>query len=81
MTAAFLPSIHLTTAKHLLSQPEPVNLVVWKKDGSLVTYEQVITISYDFYKGTRRLKFLRSGEIRLLRDVCIYKINEMSVFL
>ena len=79
--SAFLPSVHLTTAKHMLAQPEPVNLVVWKKDGSLVTYENVISISYDFYKGTRRIKFLRSGEIRLVRDVLIYKINGMTVFL
>lgn len=38
MHAATLPYIHISTAKHLLAQPDPVSLVVWKRDGSLVTY-------------------------------------------
>ena len=75
------PYIHLSTAKHLLTLPDPVNLTVWKKDGSIVEYPNVISISYDFYKGTRRIKFLRSGEIRLVRDVCIFRINGMNVIL
>ena len=81
MKSAALPYIHISTAKHLLAQPDPVSLVVWKRDGSLVTYENIISISYDFYKGTRHIKFLRSGEIRLVRDVCIYKLNGMQVIL
>jgi len=81
MKPTTLPYIHLTTAKHLLAQPDPVNLVVWKSDGSLLTYENVISISYDFYKGTRRIKFLRSGEIRLVRDVCICRLNGMQVIM
>jgi len=78
---ADLPYIHITTAKHLLSQPEPVNLTVWKSNGSIVEYPSVISISYDFYKGTRHIKFLRSGEIRLVRYVCIYRLNGMQVIL
>ena len=81
MKRATLPYIHITTAKHLLAGPDPVNLSVWTKDGSIVEYENVISISYDFYKGTRHIKFLRSGEIRLVRDVCIFRLNGMVVIM
>ena len=33
------------------------------------------------YKGTRRIKLLDSREIRTVRDVCIFEINGMEVFL
>ena len=36
---------------------------------------------YDFRNGTRRIKLLTSGQIRQVRDVCIFQINGMEVFL
>ena len=36
---------------------------------------------YDFYKGTRRMKLLDSNEIRQFRDVCVFEINGMEVFM
>ena len=36
---------------------------------------------YDFYKGVRRMKLLTSRQIRQVRDVCIFRINGMEVFL
>ena len=35
----------------------------------------------DFYKGTRRMKLLGSNEIRQLRDVCVFEINGMEMFM
>jgi len=76
-----MQSIHITTAQQMMLRPDPVDLVVWKSDGSLLYYNNVISLKFDFYKGTRRIKFLRSNEIRTIRDVCISKINGMEVFL
>lgn len=76
-----MQSIHITTAQQMMLRPDPVDLVVWKSDGSLLYYNNVISLKYDFYKGTRRIKFLRSNEIRTIRDVCISKINGLEVFL
>ena len=73
--------IHITTAQQMMLRPDPINLVVWKSDGSLLRYPDVISLKYDFYAGTRRVKFLRSGEIRTIRDVCISQINGLEVFL
>ena len=76
-----MQSIHISTAQQMMLRPDPVDLVVFKSDGSLLYYNNVISLKFDFYKGMRRIKFLRSNEIRTIRDVCISKINEMEVFL
>lgn len=36
---------------------------------------------YDFYKGTRRKKLLDSNEIWQLRDVCIFEVNGVEVYM
>ena len=75
------PRIHITTALELLQKPEPVNLSVLKKDGSLMELEGCISLRYDKYRGTRRVKMLRSGEIRMIRDCLILYLNGMEVVL
>ena len=77
----FMNAIHISTAQAMMLRPDPVDLVVFKSDGSLVHYPNVISLKFDFYKGTRTIKFLRSVEIRTVRDVCISKINGLEVFL
>ena len=77
----FMNAIHISTAQAMMLRPDPVDLVVFKSDGSLVHYPNVISLKFDFYKGTRTIKFLRSNEIRTVRDVCISRINGLEVFL
>ena len=77
----FMNAIHISTAQAMMLRPDPVDLVVFKSDGSLVHYPTVISLKFDFYKGTRTIKFLRSNEIRTVRDVCISRINGLEVFL
>lgn len=76
-----MQAIHITTAQQMMLRPDPVDLIVWKSDGSLLSYPNVISLKYDFYAGTRRIKFLSSGQIRTVRDVTIAKINGLEVFL
>ena len=73
--------IHISTALDLLSKPEAVNLTVLKKDGSLMELEGCVGLKMDKYKGTRRAKLLRSGEIRMIRDCLILYLNGMEVVL
>ena len=37
--------------------------------------------SYGLHIGTRRMKLLDSNEIRQLRDVCIFEVNGMEVYM
>ncbi len=38
-------------------------------------------LRYNFYQGTRQMKLLDSRQIRQVRDVCIFEINGLEVFL
>lgn len=74
-------SIHISTARRMLESPEPVTISFWKRDGSIVTWSDVVPLRYNFHEGTRTFKSLRSNEIRKVRDTTIFLLNDMEVFL
>ena len=73
--------IHISTALDMLMKPDPVDLVVLKADGSIMSLQNCIGLKFDKYRGTRRVKMLTSGQIRMIRDCLILSINGMEVFL
>jgi hypothetical protein len=74
-------AIHISTMRKMLQSADPVDLVVWTKKGEIQYWNNVVSLKYDHYLGVRNVKFLDSGQIRKVRDVCIYSINNMIVFL
>ncbi len=74
-------SIHISTARHILNSGDPVDLQVWKSDGSILQLNNCISLRYDYYGGWRNVKLLTSGEIRKIRDVCIFAVNGLEIFL
>lgn len=76
-----MKSIHLNTARKILDAGDPVDLKVWTKEGDILEYKDAVCISSHFRGGTRRIKLLNSNEIRSVRDVCIFNINDLEVFL
>ncbi len=74
-------AVHISTLRKILSSPEPLDLTLWTHSGEIQHWHRCISLRYDFYKGTRRMKLLDSNEIRQLRDVCIFEVNGMEVFL
>ena len=68
-------AIHITTLKRMLQFPEPVDIKLWTRSGEIQCWHRCISLRYDFYKGTRRMKLLESNEIRQLRDVCVFEIK------
>lgn len=74
-------SIHLSTARTILNAHDPVDIKVWKRDGSILSMSKCVSLRYDFYSGVRNIKILSSGQIRKIRDVCIFEINGMTVFI
>lgn len=75
-------AIHISQARKMLDHGEPVDLTVVKlKDGSLTLFKKVVSLRYDYYKGTRTIKSLISHQIRTIHDVCIIAINDFEVFL
>ena len=73
--------VHLSTALRMLETPDPVDLTVLKKDGSIMYLTNCVGLKYDKYKGTRRVKLLTSNQIRCIHEVCIIAINDMEVFM
>lgn len=74
-------SIHISTARTMLNSGDPVDISVWKSDGSILELRNVISLRYSFYGGWRNVKILSSGECRKIRDCCIFRVNDLEVFL
>lgn len=64
-------SIHISTLKKMLQFPAPVNIKLWTHSGEIQCWNRCVSLRYDFYKETRRIKLLGSNEIRQLRDVSV----------
>ncbi len=74
-------SIHITTARAMLNSGDPVDISVWKANGEILHLTNCISLRYDFYAGTRNVKLLANGQIRKIRDACIFQVNDLEVFL
>lgn len=65
----------------MLNSGDPVDISVWKQDGSVLHLQNVISLRYNFYGGWRTVKVLASGECRKIRDACIFLVNGCEVHL
>ena len=74
-------TIDLKTARRMLNRGEPLDILVWKANGELLHMQNCISLRYDFATGTRNIKLLNSGQIRRIREVCIFSINGYEVTL
>lgn len=74
-------AVHISTARTMLNSGDPVDLSVWRRDGSILELRNVISLRYSFYGGWRNAKILASGDCRRVRDCCIFRINGLEVFL
>lgn len=74
-------AIHISQARAMMDTGKVVNLTVVRKNGSLFHAKEVVSLRYDYYKGTRSIKSIRSGEIRTIHDICIIGIDDFEVFI
>lgn len=73
-------SIHVSQARAIMDSGEPFSVGVWTSRGEAQFHENVVSLRYDVRSGTRNLKFLSSGQIRRIRDVLIFEINSIEVY-
>ena len=76
-----MQSIHITPLRKILSSPEPIDIRLWPRNGKIQSWHRCISLKYDFYKGTRRMKLLDSNEIWKLRDAWIFEVNGIEVYM
>ena len=65
----------------MLNSGDPVDISVWKSDGSILELRNVISLRFSFYGSWRNVKPLASGECRKIRDCCIFRAYSLEVFL
>ncbi len=65
----------------MLNSGEPVSVSVWKSDGSIMELRGAVSLRYSFYGGWRNMKVIASGQTRRVRDCCIFRINDLEVYL
>jgi len=74
-------SVHISTARAMLTSGDPVDLKLWKADGSILELNNVVGLQPHFYGGWRNVKILSSGQCRRIRDCLIFSINGLEVFI
>ena len=76
-----MQSIHITTLRKILDSAEPIDRSLLSRSNKIQSWHRCISFKYDFYKGTRRMKLLDSNEIQQFRDVCIFEVNGIGVYM
>lgn len=74
-------AVHITTARKMIDSGDPVELKVWAKDGRVLHLQNCIGLRYNFRSGTRQVKLLTSRQIRTIRDVLMFEINGLTIYL
>ena len=74
-------SIHISTARHILNSGDPVDISVWKSDGSILHLKNRISLRYNFYGGYRNVKLISSGVCRKILDCNMFRVNDCEVSL
>ncbi len=54
---------------------------VWKSDGSVMELHNVVSLRYSFSGGWRNVRLAASGQTRRIRDCCIFRLNDLEVYL
>lgn len=77
-----MKAIHINDARKILDSGQPCDLVVWKlTTGDILVYKGVRCIGSHFRGGIHRILLPNSREIREFRDVTLFEINGMEVYL
>lgn len=74
--------IHKNDAIRLLESGKPCNLRLWKMStGDILEYRNAICIGSHWRGGTHRVRLPMSGVIREFRDISLFEINNMTIYL
>lgn len=77
-----MKAIHMKDAIRLLETGQPCTLRLWKMStGDILIYKDVRCVSAHWRGGTHLVKLPMSGVLRRLRDIAMFEINGMSIYL
>lgn len=74
--------IHIKDALRLLEAGQPCNLKLWKlSTGDILEYKGAVCVGSHWRKGIHRVRLPTSGLIRSFRDISLFEINNMTIYL
>lgn len=73
--------IHIKIVRDILKQGEPFNCLVWKKNGEIMVCNNVVCTSSNFQRNTANLIFVESREVRKVRIISIFEVNDEEVII
>lgn len=75
-------AIHQIDAIRLLESGQPCDLRLWKlSTGDILEYKGAQVVGSHWRGGTHRVRLPRSGVIREFRDITLFSINNMEIYL
>jgi hypothetical protein len=79
--------MHISRLQNLVDQkdpsgkPLPFSITYRKKDGTLIQSEEVVCTSWFSNGRTLNLMYTQSREVRKIRRILVFKINEITLYL
>lgn len=81
-------AIHKKDALELLADGQAHKLRLWKLGrscadggGDILTYKDAVNINRHVRGGTHTVKLAASGAIRTFRDICLFEIDDLHIYL
>lgn len=74
-------AIHISQARRILDSHQPVTVAAWTADHKILVMERVVPLAYNYRAGTRNFRNSASGQIRKVREACIFRVNDCEVYL
>ncbi len=77
-----LKAIHRLDALHILKDGRPHRLRLWKlSTGDILIYPHATLIGRHERGGLCRVRLEPSGEIRAFRDISLFEIDDLKIYL
>lgn len=73
--------MHLSQARRIMNADNEFSIEFLTEKGEMRKIGKAVSLKYSFQTGTRTIKCIPSNQIRRIRDVLIYRINDIEVFL
>ncbi|MFZ4582096.1 MAG: hypothetical protein ACOYM7_05545 [Paludibacter sp.] len=74
--------IHTSILRKILKDDKPFNCRCWKNStGEILTYNNVVCTSSNFERNTANLLFVESREVRKVRIISIFEINDEEIYI
>ncbi len=73
--------IHINQLRAILRANQPFDCKVWKRNGEIAEYRNVVCTSTYFEKGSANLKFINSGQIRKVPILFIWEVNDEEIYI